>query len=278
MPRTSTGAPARPPTSGSRIASARSTCPSLTRRAVSTSESPGRAREEEVRVDRDAVPADADPGLVDVAVRLAVRGRDHLLDVDPVQVGGAGELVGQGDVDVPVGRVGELGELGRLRASSSPRPPRRARSRRSAPRGPWRPARCRRRASGRRRGSRARRPRRAARARRPRRSRGPRPGPRPPRAPARSVAACRRSGASSRRSRCFPAWTPGAIEADGRIHVAVVGPLRPRRASPARSGRRRPPHARPTRHRAWRAAGPRRGPARPARRGRARRRRASGRR
>ena len=35
-------------------------------------------------------------------------------DVDPDPVGVPGELVGQGDVDVAVGRVGELRELGRL--------------------------------------------------------------------------------------------------------------------------------------------------------------------
>ena len=68
-----------------------------------------------MRVDRDAVAADADPGLVDVAVRLAVRGRDRLLHVDPVQVRGARELVREGDVHVAVGRLGELGELGGLR-------------------------------------------------------------------------------------------------------------------------------------------------------------------
>ena len=70
--------------------------------------------EQEVRVDRDAVAADPDPRLVDVAVRLAVGRGDHLghVDADPIRV--VRELVGERDVHVAVGGVGELRELGRL--------------------------------------------------------------------------------------------------------------------------------------------------------------------
>ena len=58
------------------------TWPSLTSRAQGDEFHLGRAIEQEMRVDRDAVAADAEPGLVDVAVRLAVGRRDDLEDVD----------------------------------------------------------------------------------------------------------------------------------------------------------------------------------------------------
>ncbi len=61
--------------------------------------------------------ADADAGLMDVRVRLAVRAVDDLLDVDSDAVGVEGEVVGEGDVDVAVGRVGDLAELGRFGAA-----------------------------------------------------------------------------------------------------------------------------------------------------------------
>ena len=66
-------------------------------------------------VHRDAVAADAQARLVHMAVGLAVGGRDHLLDVNADPVGVAGELVGESDVHIPVGRVGELAELCCLR-------------------------------------------------------------------------------------------------------------------------------------------------------------------
>lgn len=64
--------------------------------------------------------ADGDAGLVDVAVGLAVAGFDDLLDVDVVPVGEPGELVGQPDVDVPVGGFGQLRQLGGLRRAEVP--------------------------------------------------------------------------------------------------------------------------------------------------------------
>ena len=76
--------------------------------------------EVEVRVDGDAVSADRDAGSVDVAERLAVARVDHLEDVDVVLIGVAGELVGEADVDVAVGRLGQLGQLGRLAAAEVP--------------------------------------------------------------------------------------------------------------------------------------------------------------
>src|SRR5690606_5843115 len=68
----------------------------------------------------DAVAADRDARLVDVAVGLRVAGLDDLLDVDAVAVGEPRELVGQADVDVPVGGLGELGQLGRLGRAQVP--------------------------------------------------------------------------------------------------------------------------------------------------------------
>ena len=100
------------------------------------------AVEEEVRVDRDAVAADADARLVDVAVRLRVGGADDLGDVDPAARREAGQLVGVGDVHVAVGRLGELRHLGGLGIGDrpSPRSPPRARTDRTRPRGACSPA------------------------------------------------------------------------------------------------------------------------------------------
>ncbi len=72
------------------------------------------------RVDRDAVPADGDAGTVDVAEGLAVGRLDDLEDVDAVLLREAGELVGQPDVHVAVGRLGELGHLRGLAAAEVP--------------------------------------------------------------------------------------------------------------------------------------------------------------
>ena len=74
----------------------------------------GGAFEQEARVDGDAVSADADAGLVDVGEGLGVGGGDGFGHVDAVLGGDAGELVGEGDVDVAVGGLGELDELGGL--------------------------------------------------------------------------------------------------------------------------------------------------------------------
>src|SRR4029453_6185089 len=68
--------------------------------------------EVEPGIDRDAVAPDRDAGLVDVAVRLGVAGLDDLVDVHARAGRKLGELVGQADVDVAVGRLGELGTLG----------------------------------------------------------------------------------------------------------------------------------------------------------------------
>ena len=65
-------------------------------------------------------PPTAMPGRVDVAVRLRVAGLDHLQHVDPVRPGEPGELVGQADVDVPVGGLGQLRQLRRLGAAEVP--------------------------------------------------------------------------------------------------------------------------------------------------------------
>ncbi len=80
----------------------------------------GVAVEVEVWVDGDAVSADGDAGLVDVAERLAVAGLDDLGDVDVVLVGVAGEFVGEPDVDVAVRRLGQLGEFGGFAGAEIP--------------------------------------------------------------------------------------------------------------------------------------------------------------
>ena len=80
----------------------------------------GIAVEQEVRVDRDAVAADPDARLVDVAVRLRVGGADHLGDVDPAARREAGELVGVGDVHVAVRRLRQLRHLGGLGVGHCP--------------------------------------------------------------------------------------------------------------------------------------------------------------
>src|SRR5699024_2739692 len=64
------------------------------------------------RVDRDAVPAHGDTGPVDVGVGLGIGCFDDLMHVDAVAGGESGELVRQGDVDVPVGGLGEFGHFG----------------------------------------------------------------------------------------------------------------------------------------------------------------------
>ncbi len=61
-----------------------------------------------------------DTRQVNVAVWLGVAGSDDLEDVDAVARREHGELVGQTDVDVAVGRLGQLGQLGRLSAAEVP--------------------------------------------------------------------------------------------------------------------------------------------------------------
>src|SRR6266542_2002631 len=82
----------------------------------------GVASQVEPRVHRDAVPADRDARPVQVAVRLAVGRRYDLVHVDACGAGEPGELVGERDVDVAVGRLGQLGELGGLGAAEIPHP------------------------------------------------------------------------------------------------------------------------------------------------------------
>jgi len=54
------------------------------------------------------VAADRNAGPVDVRVRLGVAGLDHASDVDADRVRIARELVGQADIDVPVGGLSGL--------------------------------------------------------------------------------------------------------------------------------------------------------------------------
>ena len=64
--------------------------------------------------------ADRDAGPMDVGVGLGVAGLDDARDVDADRVRVARELVGQADVDVPVGGFGELGHLGGLGPAHGP--------------------------------------------------------------------------------------------------------------------------------------------------------------
>src|SRR5205807_1761221 len=72
------------------------------------------------RINRNAVSADRDAGLVDVAERLAVAGLDDRGDVYPDPIGVARECVGQADVHVAVRRLCQLRQLGRLGAAEIP--------------------------------------------------------------------------------------------------------------------------------------------------------------
>ena len=74
----------------------------------------------QARVDGDAVAADRDAGPVDVGVGLGIAGLNDTRDVDANSVRVACELVGQADIDVPVGGFGELSHLGGLGAAHGP--------------------------------------------------------------------------------------------------------------------------------------------------------------
>ena len=158
-----------------------------------------RPRQEEVRVDRDAVAAHAHARLVDVAVGLAVRRADDLEDVHPDPVRVPGQLVGERDVDVAVRRVGELAQLGRLcraHRQTSASSTRRVERRRPVRRGRADPAD----ELGVRREVPEHRAReQALRAERDEQVPLRRPGRTPPRAAARTGCGCRRPAASSRR-------------------------------------------------------------------------------
>jgi hypothetical protein len=73
--------------------------------------------DDEPRIDRDAVPADAGAGLKDVDARVAVGEPDHFPHVEPHAVGDDRQFVGEGDVDVAVGVLDQLGHFGGARAS-----------------------------------------------------------------------------------------------------------------------------------------------------------------
>ena len=74
----------------------------------------------QARVDGDAVAADRDAGPVNVGVGLGVAGLDDARDVDADRVRVARKLVGQADVDIPVGGLGKLGHLGGLGPTHGP--------------------------------------------------------------------------------------------------------------------------------------------------------------
>ena len=60
------------------------------------------------------MPADRDTWPMDVAERLTVAGLDDRPNVDADGVRVLGELVGESDIDVAIGRLRELRELGGL--------------------------------------------------------------------------------------------------------------------------------------------------------------------
>ncbi|CAB5035638.1 unannotated protein [freshwater metagenome] len=76
--------------------------------------------EVEAGIDRDAVATDRDSRAVNVAEGLTVGRLNHALDVNPFAVCEACQLIGEGDVDVTVGRFGELDHLGRLGRTHRP--------------------------------------------------------------------------------------------------------------------------------------------------------------
>eukprot|EP01136_Pigoraptor_vietnamica_P003706 Opistho-1_new@33259 len=73
----------------------------------------GIAGDDEPRVHRDAMPADADAGLEDVDARMAVGQCDHVPHVDPGLVADYRQFVREGDVDVAEAVLGQLAHLGR---------------------------------------------------------------------------------------------------------------------------------------------------------------------
>lgn len=72
----------------------------------------GVVADQEPRVDRDAVAADARAGVEDVHARVLVRDADDLGDVHAADTADLGELVGEGDVHRAEGILDDLGHLG----------------------------------------------------------------------------------------------------------------------------------------------------------------------
>lgn len=72
----------------------------------------GVVADQEPRVDRDAVAADARAGVEDVDARVLVRDADDLGDVHAADAADLGELVGEGDVHRAEGVLDDLGHLG----------------------------------------------------------------------------------------------------------------------------------------------------------------------
>lgn len=72
----------------------------------------GVVADQEPRVDRDAVAADARAGVQDVDARVLVRDADDLGDVHAADAADLGELVGEGDVHRAEGVLYDLGHLG----------------------------------------------------------------------------------------------------------------------------------------------------------------------
>lgn len=72
----------------------------------------GVVADQEPRVDRDAVAADARAGVKDVDARVLVRDADNLCDVHAADAADLGELVGEGDVDRAEGVLDDLSHLG----------------------------------------------------------------------------------------------------------------------------------------------------------------------
>src|SRR5208283_5603490 len=64
--------------------------------------------EEEVRIDRRAVPADSDSGLQEVRFAVVVGGLEDGREVNPGGLAVPREFVGEGDIDVAVDHSGEL--------------------------------------------------------------------------------------------------------------------------------------------------------------------------
>lgn len=72
----------------------------------------GVVADQEPRVDRDAVAADARAGIENIHARVLVSDADDLCDVHAADAADLGELVGEGDVDRAEGVLDDLGHLG----------------------------------------------------------------------------------------------------------------------------------------------------------------------
>ncbi len=75
----------------------------------------GRGMDDEPRVNRDAVSADAGAGREDIDARVTVGEADHLPHVHPQLVRNDRQFIGEGDVNITIGVLDQLAHFRRAR-------------------------------------------------------------------------------------------------------------------------------------------------------------------